>query len=92
MKFLITTTEVYRCDDENEAQAFIEQLKRRGNDIVSSTIQKKERKVKGEIVDEWVRLTIKTNYNDEKEPESSYYANETADGYDIERGDINSEF
>ena len=61
MKFLITTTEVYRCDDENEAQAFVEQLKRRGNDIVSSTIQKKERKVKGEIVDEWVRLTIKTN-------------------------------
>ena len=89
MKFLITTTEVYRCDDENEAQLFVDQLKRKGNDIVSSTIQKKERKVKGEIVDEWVRLTIKTNYNDEKEPcDPEEYGGTN----DEEKGDMNSEF
>lgn len=89
MKFLITTTEVYRCDDENEAQLFVDQLKRKGNDIVSSTIQKKERKVKGEIVDEWVRLTIKTNYNDEKEPCDPEEYSRTNDE---EKGDMNSEF
>ena len=92
MKYLINTTEVYRFDNEVEAQRYVDELKGRGLDVVSSTIQRKERKQKGEIVDEWTRLTVKINYNDEKEPESSYYANEAVDGYDIEKGDINSEF
>ena len=92
MKYLINTTEVYRFDKETEAQHYVDDLKRKGLDVVSSTIQKKERKQKGEVVDEWIRLTVKINYNDEKEPESTYYANEATDGYDIEKGDINSEF
>ena len=52
-------------------------------------IQKKERKVKGEIVDEWVRLTIKTNYNDEKEPcDPEEYGGANGE----EKGHMNSEF
>ena len=73
MKFLITTTDIYRCDNEAEAQLFIEELKNRGLDIISSTIQKKERKQKGEVIDEWTRLTVKINYNDEKEPVDEYF-------------------
>lgn len=73
MKYLITRVDTFRCDDENEAQAFLENLKENADGvIVSSSISKKERKAKGEIIDEWIRLTVKTVYNDEKEPITSY--------------------
>ena len=83
MKYLISKTEIYRCDSETEAKAFIEDLKEEGHCVVSSTIQMKERKQKGEVVDEWIRLTVKTVYNDEKEPENPYV---TIDAIN-ERGD-----
>lgn len=72
MKYLINKTEIYRCDTEEEAKAFIEELKAQGLCVVSSTIQMKERKQKGDVVDEWIRLTVKTVYNDEKEPDFPY--------------------
>ena len=72
MKYLINKTEIYRCDSETEAKAFIEELKDAGLCVVSSTIQMKERKQKGEVVDEWIRLTVKTVYNDEKDPTDPY--------------------
>ena len=67
MKYLIETTEVYRCDSENEAKQLIEDAKR------TSTLKKyncvsKERKQKGEIVDEWYRLTLTKVWDSEKEP------------------------
>ena len=68
MKYLVNKTEIYRCDSEKEAKDFVQNLKDGGHCVVSSTIQVKERKQKGEIVDEWIRLTVKTVYNDEKEP------------------------
>lgn len=72
MKYLVNKTEIYRCDTEEEAKAFIEELKEQGLYVVTSTIQMKERKQKGEVVDEWIRLTVKTVYNDEKEPDFPY--------------------
>ena len=85
MKYLITRTDIYRCDTEEEAKAFVQELKDEGNCVVSSTIQMKDRKQKGEVIDEWIRLTVKTVYNDEKEPDTPFetynsdkeYANET---------------
>lgn len=85
MKYLITRTDIYRCDTEEEAKAFIQDLKDAGNCVISSTIQMKDRKQKGEVIDEWTRLTVKTVYNDEKEPDTPFetcnsdkeYANET---------------
>ena len=85
MKYLISKTEIYRCDSEAEAKAFIEDLKDEGLCVVSSTIQMKERKQKGEVVDEWIRLTVKTIYNDEKDPEDPYAPNDGFNGSD--RGD-----
>ena len=73
MKYLITRVDTFRCDDEAEAQAFLEELKDEGDgEIISSSIAKKERKAKGEVIDEWVRLTVRTVYNDEKEPITGY--------------------
>ena len=85
MKYLISKTEIYRCDSEAEAKAFIEDLKDEGLCVVSSTIQMKERKQKGDVVDEWIRLTVKTVYNDEKDPEDPYAPNDGFNGSD--RGD-----
>ena len=67
MKYLIETTEVYRCDTEDEAKILIEDAKR------SSTLKKyncvaKEKKQKGEVVDSWYRLTLTKLWDDEKEP------------------------
>lgn len=70
MRYLIETTEVYRCDSEDEAKALIENAKR------TSTLKKyncvaKERKQKGEIVDSWFKLTLVKAWDDEKEPSGS---------------------
>jgi hypothetical protein len=67
MKYLIETTEVYRCDSENEAKQLIEEAKR------TSTLKKyncvaKEKKQKGEVIDSWFRLTLTKVWDDEKEP------------------------
>ena len=67
MKYLIETTEVYRCDTEDEAKGLIEQAKR------TSVLKKyncvaKEKKQKGEVVDSWYRLTLTKVWDDEKEP------------------------
>ncbi len=87
MKYLINTTDVFRCDNESEAEAFLNTMKKDSSfEIVSSTISKKETKSKGEVVDSWVRLTIKKVFNNEKEPEVAYYAPEVkgneAEAYD----------
>lgn len=67
MKYLIETTEVYRCDSEDEAKVLIEDAKR------TSTLKKyncvaKEKKQKGDIVDSWFRLTLTKSWDSEKEP------------------------
>jgi succinyl-CoA synthetase beta subunit len=66
-KYLIDTTEVYRCDSESEAKMVIEEAKK------TSTVAKyncvyKERKQKGEVIDAWYRLTLTKVFDDEKEP------------------------
>lgn len=67
MKYLIETTEVYRCDTEDEAKMLIEDAKR------TSVLKKyncvaKEKKQKGEVVDSWFRLTLTKSWDSEKEP------------------------
>lgn len=67
--YLIKTTETYRCDTEREAEALIEAAK----DNTTYTTAKhsselKTMKQKGEIVDEWRRVTITKEFTSEKEP------------------------
>lgn len=74
MKYLVNQTDVFRCDNEREAEDFVKTLKSDYSfEITSYSMEKKEQKVKGEVVDDWVRLTVKKKYNDEKEPFTPYH-------------------
>lgn len=68
-KYLINETKVYRFDTDKEAQNFVNGCKKSGYEVISSKIERRSKKAKGEIIDEWTRLTLKLKYNDEKEPD-----------------------
>lgn len=69
MKYLCEVTEKYRIDTESEAKAFIEEQKKSENySIKKYSSERKERKIKGEIVDEWMQVTLVKIFNDPKEP------------------------
>lgn len=70
MKYLIQTTEIYRFSAEDEATAFIEKAKEETTyTLTKSTVEYKERKQKGEVIDFWWKVTLVKKFNDEKEPE-----------------------
>ena len=69
-KHLITTTEIYRVDDEIEVQNLIEEAKHDPMyTLLKYNREYKEKKSKGEVVDEWYKVTLVKSFNDEKEPE-----------------------
>jgi hypothetical protein len=69
-KYLITTTEVYRVDDEIEVQNLIEEAKHDPMyTLVKYNREYKEKKSKGEVIDEWYKVTLVKSFNNEKEPE-----------------------
>ena len=69
-KYLITTTETYRVDSEQEVEAILEDAKNDSNyTLVKYSSQYKERKTQGEVVDYWYRLTLTKAFTDEKEPD-----------------------
>ena len=69
MNYVIRTTETYRVPNEEAVKKLLEELKsNRMFEIVKYSSIKKERKEKGEIVDEWIRLEVVKVFNDEKEP------------------------
>ena len=69
MKYLISTTEIYRADSEAEAVQLIEEAKADNHFILAKySSQFKERKQKGEVVDAWYKVTLVKSFNDEKEP------------------------
>lgn len=73
-KYLINRTDIFRVDNEQEAKDFIEELKSTsGGDVVKHSIEYKEQKQKGELVQSWYRVTVKTVYNEEKDPISPYH-------------------
>ena len=72
MKYLISTTEIYRADNEAEAVQLIEEAKQDNHFILAKySSQFKERKQKGEVVDSWYQVSLKKVFTDEKEPEFS---------------------
>ena len=71
MKYLITTTEIYRFSSEDEATNFIEAAKKESGYVLTKhTVEYKERKHKGEIIDYWWKVTLVKSFNNEKEPET----------------------
>jgi len=59
---LCKRTEEWRVNDETEAKALIEQAKAdenvEGYELKSYKMVKKDKKSKGEIIDEWVIVTL----------------------------------
>ena len=62
MRELCKRIETWTVDDETEAKALIEQAKTNeateGYELKSYKMVKKEKKSKGEIIDEWVEVTL----------------------------------
>ena len=70
-KYLVSTTETYRVDTESEATKAIEEAKQDGFYVLGKyTSEHKERKSKGEVIDEYWKLTLTKLFNDIKEPDS----------------------
>lgn len=70
MKYLIKTVETYRVASEDEAKQVIEAAKKDGNYFLSKyNSEYKCTKAKGEVVDEWYRVTLTKEFTSEKEPD-----------------------
>jgi len=68
-KYLVSTTEVYRVANDTEAEALIAEAKNSNRyELKKYNCENKVRKSKGEIEDEWVKVTLVKVFNDEKEP------------------------
>ena len=69
MEYLVSTTEVYRVDDEASAASLIEKAKHDSMYVLAKySSVKKEKKQKGEIIDEWYQVSLTKKFNDEKDP------------------------
>ena len=68
-KYLIKTTEEHRADSEHEAAELINSAKADSRYVLSKySSVKKEKKQKGEIVDEYYIVTLVKVFDDAKEP------------------------
>ena len=71
MKYLTKVVETYRLANEKEVESFIQELKNDPSfEVVKYSSTKKEKKAKGEVVDEWIRFEVTKLFNDEVEPDS----------------------
>lgn len=71
MRYLIKTVETYRVASEKEAKELIEQSKADNSYTLSKySSEYKNTKAKGEVVDEWFRVTLTKEFTSEKEPDS----------------------
>lgn len=71
MRYLTKVVETYRLSNEQEVETFLKELKEDDRfTIAKYSSQKKEKKAKGEIVDEWIRFEITKLFNEEAEPDS----------------------
>lgn len=69
-KYLIQTTEVYRADNEIEAQEIIGAAKAAAEyTLTKYSSEKKEVKAKGEVIDEFYKITLAKTFTDIKDPE-----------------------
>lgn len=80
-KYLISTVETYRADSEGEAAQIINEAKACNDwNLSKYSSVKKERKIKGEVVDEWYKVSLVKIFDDEKEPSGTMEVNYTIGG------------
>ena len=80
MRFLLKTVETYRVETESDATQLIEEAKKKFT-VSKAISEKKCRKAKGEIIDEWVRVTITKEFTEEKEPEDVVSVSYQSEGF-----------
>lgn len=70
-KYLVSTVETYRVDTEVEATKAIEEAKNDSAYVLGKyTSEHKTRKAKGEVVDEYWKLSLTKLFNDIKEADT----------------------
>ena len=71
MNYLVRTVETHRVANETEAKKLIESAKTDKTYTLSKySSEYKCSKAKGEIVEEWYRVTLTKDFNTEKEPDT----------------------
>jgi hypothetical protein len=71
MRYLIQTTEIYRADTEAEAQGVITEAKQAGEyNLTKYSSEKKEIKAKGEVIDEYYKVSLTKVFTDIKDPDA----------------------
>lgn len=69
MRSLVKVVETYRLSNEKEVENFLKELKEDPTFEVSKySSTKKEKKQKGEVVDEWIRFEVTKLFNEEQNP------------------------
>ena len=82
-KYLCQTQEIYRVNSEAEAARVIEEAKSdKRFTLLKSSTEYKTTKSKGEIVDEYYKVTLVKHFTDLKEPDCSVEVSyQIEDGY-----------
>ena len=71
MKYLVNVTEVYRVDSETEVEQLIAEAKADDSfNLVKYNREYKQKKSKGEVIDDWYKVTLIKNFGDEKDPDA----------------------
>ena len=70
MRYLISTVETYRVNNESDVEALIAEAKNASEyELAKYTREYKEKKSKGEVIDTWYKVTLTKKFTDEKEPD-----------------------
>ena len=71
MAYLIQTQEIYRAESEKAAQDLINEAKQAGEyTLTKYSSEKKEVKAKGDVIDEYFKVTLTKVFTDIKEPDA----------------------
>ena len=71
MKYLTKVVETYRLPDKAAVETFLQELKADPHFTISKySSTKKEKKSKGEIIDEWVHFEVTKLFNEERNPDT----------------------
>ena len=71
MRYLTKVVETYRLANEQEVEEFLQELKTDTRfEVAKYSSTKKEKKAKGEVIDEWIRFEVTKLFNSEAEPET----------------------
>ena len=80
-RYLTKVTEVYRLSTEKQAETFLQELKSSTEfELAKYTSTKKQRKAKGEVIDEWIHFEVTKFFNDEKYPDAEIEIDYTKKG------------